>query len=155
MGEDTRWHDRDPKTPAELYDMLRWAFGLGTYSDDEPTPFFQTRNKEIAKLKAAMTKRRISIEEVVLAARYCKAQHIPVLYLNQLWKELGNAKAAQRALPSDIQTHVEDAIAHENWLGAPDSAYWIERLNRAVGPYREEVLDEWKQSRTTPARAKA
>ncbi len=148
MGENTRWRDRDPSSPAEAYDMLRFFFGLGDWSDLSEQKWYEARNKEIAKLKSSMTRRRCSLAEVVLAARFCAAHQVTVKYVTDIFKHLADAKAEQRvnARPQ-LDVEVEAAVAFEQGLADDRSAEWVATLSRAQGTYREGVLAEWRRSR--------
>lgn len=43
---------------------------------------------------------------------------------------------------TDLESEISAAMSREAHRGDPDN--WVERLARAVGPYRREVLIEWK-----------
>lgn len=154
MGDNTRWGDRDPQTDAELYDMLRWLFGLGSYDDTGSEPYFKARGMEIGKIKRSRGARKVSIPEMVRAARYCHRHGIAVLYVTELYKHLSAAAREQRELAvPQLQKQIDEAIACERSLAGPDSSDWVSRLSRAQGQYREEVLAEWRQTRATQAQA--
>jgi hypothetical protein len=49
--------------------------------------------------------------------------------------------------PNDLQGRIERALAME------DNPNWRSRLRRAVGAYREEVLEEWEAKRVSTTQA--
>lgn len=52
---------------------------------------------------------------------------------------------AMAAVPElDVETQIREAAAYETERGDP--AGWVTRLTRAVGSYRQTVLNEWKES---------
>jgi hypothetical protein len=153
MNDYTRWQHHDPTTHGELYDMLRWMFGLGSW--DEVTaeePYFKARGTEMGKLKRTMTARQVGIPEAVLAARYCYRHRIPVLWTTEIFKHLAAARReAAEFARGDIQREMEAAIRCERSLARASSDDWVSRLTRAQGDYRREVLDSWRLSQQTQA----
>jgi hypothetical protein len=153
MNDYTRWQHSDPTTPGELYDMLRWMFGLGSWDEfTAEEPWFKARGTEIGKLKRAMTARKVTISEAVLAARYCHRHRTPVLWTTEIFKHLADARReAAEFARGDIGREIEAAIGRERSLARSSSDDWVSRLTRAQGDYRREVLDAWRLSQQTQA----
>lgn len=128
--------------------MLRFFFGLGDYEEGSGQPYYLARNKEIAKLKSSMTRRKATLEEATLAARYCHAHAIPIKYVTDLFKHLSAAKVEKReATRPQLSMDVDEAIAYEHALADGASANWVAVLSRSQGDYRKGVLEEWRRAR--------
>jgi hypothetical protein len=137
-----------PKTDAELFDMLHSLFGIGNFDDSGAVPWWQFRIREIAKLKAIRKRRSITLADFAMSARYCHRHREQV---KESWQLCGFIADAQRearriAVPA-LSREIHAALETERTLPGPDSAAWVERLLLTRGPFRREVLAEWKQSR--------
>ena len=144
-----------PKSDAALFDMLHSLFGIGNFDEDGTVPWFRFRMTEIAKLKAIRKRRSITLADYAMTARYCQRHQVQVKESWQLCGFIADAKReARRIAVPELSQEIHDALALERALPGPDSVTWIERLLLTRGPFRREVLDEWKQSReqavTTP-----
>lgn len=138
----------DPTTPAELYDYLQRAFGIGDW--DEATadglPWWKFRGQQIAKLKAMLRKRRATVEQVVIAARYAREHRTPVREHYQLFALIPEAmreqrrqakEAAQRVWHDDLERAIDEAIE-------AGETGWADRLMRASGADAVTALNEWR-----------
>ena len=138
-----------PTTDAALYDILRELFGIGSFdeiaSDNER--WHEARGREIAKLRAQRQARRVDPQMLALAAYYCHAHGITILYPSQLY---GHITTAARAAKRGGMTNAgiegyDEAIEYERHQ--PNSP-WLSRLLRATGQaHRQQTLDEWKKAR--------
>jgi hypothetical protein len=145
--------EAQPKTDAALFDMLHSLFGVGDFDEAGTDPWFKFRIREIAKLKAIRRKRSISLADYAMTARYCYHHHEQVKESWQLCGFIADAKReARRIAVPELSQEIHAALEAERALPGPDSATWVERLLLTRGPFRRDVLDEWKQSRavTTP-----
>lgn len=143
---------RRPSTHAELFDYLQANFGLGDWDDHDPdVAFWRWRLTGIAKLKAQLTSRQRSVADVVAAAEYAKAHRRGVPHLRALLDLVPEARRwlRQRARQAGADT-VAQAAADALALG---EAGWHQRLIRARGAYRTQVLDAWNVHREEATRA--
>jgi hypothetical protein len=135
-----------PKTEAALYDLLQQRFGIGSW--DEATakvPFYRARMTEISKLKAMMKRRRVRIEEIVLAADYASARQIPIRETWQIFELVPDALKDQRMNGrADIEERLQKAAEEAMALGRQDWAVRLYNTDRRSG---EAVLAEWEQQR--------
>jgi hypothetical protein len=139
-----------PKTDADLFDMLHSLFGIGDYDEAGTDPWFKFRIREIAKLKAIRRKRSISLADFAMTARYCHQHDVAVKESWQLCGFIADAKReARRIAVPELSQEIQAALDLERALPGPDSATWIEHLLLTRGPFRREVLDRWKQARAT------
>jgi len=137
-----------PKSDAALFDMLHSLFGIGNF-DEDAVQWFQFRMREIAKLKAIRKRRSITLADYAMTARYCQRHQEQVKESWQLCGFIADAKReARRIAVPELSQEIHAALEAERALPGPDSATWIERLLLTRGPFRRDVLDEWKQSRT-------
>lgn len=140
--------EAQPKTDAQLWDMLHSLLGVGNFDDSGSDPWFHFRMTEIAKLKAMRRKRRISLKELADVARYCVQHGERVDASWQLCGFMADAKReARRIAVPELSKQVSEALACERTSPGPDSPTWIERLLLTRGPFRREVLDEWLKNR--------
>lgn len=137
---------REPANDAQLFDMLHSLFGIGDY-DDSKQQWFEFRMKEIAKLKAIRRRRQVLIGSLALAARYCVYNKISISESYELCQHIDDARrdARRRAVP-EITAEIARAVQAERRRHGADSKEWIDRLLRARGSYRREVLDEWAKT---------
>jgi len=136
-----RYLEVDPSSDAELFDMLRAMFGIGDWMDSDERPYHRFRMVEISKLKALRGKRRIRVEQMVVAARYCFRRRIPIKAPYQLVSYMGEAMY-QRSLEqrAELGTRMSQAANDARRLGQEQ---WAQRLLLAQGAARQGVLDEW------------
>lgn len=133
-------------TPIKLYQRGHEKLG---YSEDRPgtKPF----NVQATILHNVMVKRGITNEEFLLAVDYCANEHRLIKRAAGVFRYLDDAKKWDRARRASaapavgsLDERIEAAIAHERTLQR--GAEWVDRLLRARGPYREELLEEWGHS---------
>jgi hypothetical protein len=136
----------EPSNDIELFDMLHSLFGIGDW--EEGTPWWRHRANEIAKLRGIRKRRSITLADFALTARYCYRHKEKVTESWQLCGFIADAKReARRIAVPDLSRQVSEAIASERALPGPDSDTWIERLLLTRGPFRQEVLDQWRAER--------
>ena len=138
----------EPKRDAQLFDMLHGLFGIGDFDDSGPVPWFKFRMVGISKMRAIRKKRQLSFPALAMAARYCYRRHIPI---KGVWELVAfivpAAKAAGRDRVSPLGVEVREAVANERSREDP-SPEWVDRLLRARGEFRRDVLDQWEQARS-------
>lgn len=131
----------DVATDMELFERLRARFGWG----DGTT---KGRVRMASMIKRTRVRRGMSTQDVADVIAYCEAEGIYPLDLGGLlrhsyeamrWARRRKAEEEERRL----RVEVDDAIAYE--MTRPGSQ-WLDRLSRAVGAEREEVLVAWKAS---------
>jgi hypothetical protein len=139
---------KEPKSDAELFDMLHEIFGIGDFDETGAVPWFRFRIAEIAKLKAIRKRRSITLADYAMTARYCHRHGERVKESWQVCGFIADAKREARriAVPA-LSLDISAALEAERALPGPDSAIWVERLLLTRGPFRRDVLNEWKQSR--------
>jgi hypothetical protein len=139
----------EPKSDAQLFDMLHGLFGIGDYDDASDTPWFKHRMTEVIKIKAIRRKRQVSLREWALAARYAYRTKAPIRQSHDVLFYLDKARKEQRtARVSDLGQQIADAITNERSRGDDASEAWVRRLLLARGDYRRELLQEWAESRS-------
>lgn len=135
-------------TDAELYDLLQRLFGIGVWDEDTSSqPWWKARALEITKIKRSRTSRNVDLEDLALAALYCKAHGEPVANVAWLYRHIGpairwNNERSRAAKSREFDELLQAAIEHEQQN--PDSE-WLDRLVRARGPYQKEVYEQWSQ----------
>lgn len=145
------------KDPGELSKYELWLLGCkllgyGDWTPDNPEPFQKWAGMESHKLYLVMRKRRITNEEFLLCVRYCQRHHKRIENAVWVFRFINEAKQEQRELLAQTPTTelglgIEEALRRERALSDDQSTTWIGRLTRAVGPYRDEVLSEWRAAR--------
>jgi hypothetical protein len=139
-----------PTTDTKLYAELEKMFGIGSY--DGVGEHFKYVIGEVGKMKRWRTGRNLSIEDLWIAAQFCKAQRLVITEPFQLTKHITaakrwNAALAQRETRSSLGQRMENAVTRELAIDRGDeSGEWIGRLLRAQGDAREEVLAAWERS---------
>ncbi len=130
-------------TEAELYDYLQRTFGIGDW--DEATsevPWWKFRATEVAKLKAMLKRRGATVQQVVAAAEYARAQGTPVHATYQLFALIPEAmRDHRRRIQAAGGSQLDDAIAEAVAAGEMG---WADRLTRATGPDAVTVLEQWR-----------
>jgi hypothetical protein len=83
--------------------------------------------------------------DLILAAEYCKAHHLPVANVAWLYRHIlpairwrNERSRAARVAEVDDLLAVAIEIEHEN-----EGSQWLDRLVRARGEYKKEVYGEW------------
>lgn len=145
------------KEPSELTKLELWEFGrkllgYGDWTPEHPEPYQKWSGMESHKLFLVMRKRKISNDEFVLCVRYCQRHHKRIENAVWVFRFISEAKQelreALKSKPSgELAIGVDEALRYERALAAEDSKTWISKLTRAVGPYREEVLNDWRAAR--------
>ena len=65
-------------TPGEAFDIMAEKFGVGDYDEWTATvPYWRWRMGEVAKIRAMMRRRRVSMQELVIAIEYAVAHRKP------------------------------------------------------------------------------
>lgn len=134
-------------TDATVFDTLHRLFGVGDFTGDGDSEWFRWRAREIAKIKAYRTPRKVDPFQLVDAAQYCRRRGIWITAHWQLYEHLPAVDReriadARKARVADLAAAIDDAIAIE--AARPESE-WLTRLIRAAGPARQEVYDAWLQ----------
>lgn len=133
--------------PFQLWMFGHSRLGYGDWDEDTHGPFQKWAGLESYKLAKVMTKRRVSNEKFVVAVLWCQRHHKrienAVWVLNHVDEAWAEHMGTER---TDIAVLIERAIAEEYARDRASSPQWVARLSRARGPYRQEVLDEWRRS---------
>lgn len=144
----TKPYDMHPTTDTEVFEMLHGLFGIGDYNADDAKPWHKFRMVEVSKIKAIRTKRRWTFGDFAEVARYCSRQNIAI---KRTFDLLAHHGAAMLEVSRNARQRREDvfqeAVDLELAAGLPDSLEWAERLQLAAGRHREELLEEWRQTR--------
>jgi len=134
-----------PANESALYDLLRAKFGIGSYDEaDANVPWFRARGTEIAKLKSQMKRRRLTIEDLTIAAWFAERDHRPITQVWHLCNIVGEAKRAWRQASQETP-HLRrelDAAAAEAHERGDDG--WAARLFAADLSTGTVVLEQWR-----------
>jgi len=129
-------------TEAALYDYLREQFGIGEYDATGTVPYWRARNTEIAKLRSTMRRRRVSIEEMLIAVWYADRTRRPITAVWQLCELVMEAKREYRKAHADTSTRDALNNAARQAYAAGDFE-WADRLFAADLSTADEVLAQW------------
>lgn len=130
---------------AELYDELQELFGIGDWSPSSDKQWYQARMIEIGKLKRLLRSRRLSIEDVHLAARYAHEGQYPIVATWQLLFLIPDARAAARAATQEAEGNPVETALHEAFdLGLGEWADRLMRVDRRDKAAVEVVLKEYQ-----------
>lgn len=114
----------------------------------EKTPRWKARTNAVAVLKTAIAKdpNKFTIDNLDLAIEYSRRKRLPVKKPADLVFRVDDALelAADPFSISDIGQAMQDAVDWELNRKDDDSRRWIQRLTRAAGDGRQDVLAEWK-----------
>ena len=134
-------------TDSDVYDVLQRHFGLGDWdADRSTTPWWKHRQLEASKIKRSRTSRNVSPDDLVLAAHYCKAHGHHIGAVTWLYKHIPAAiRWDNERSRAELRAELDDRIAAAVEEARDTAPEWVDRLVRARGPYREEVLAEWLQ----------
>jgi len=139
-----------PPTDGDLFDLLAKDFGVGDY--DEMTtdvPYWQWRANEVAKVRRVRESRQVTVENLMLAAAYCKACGYDVRDATWLYRHIRDAIRWEKASHSDatinatqLETQITTAVTEAYAAGEMD---WVARLTNANGTTnRTEALNAWQ-----------
>lgn len=141
-------------TDGDLYDLLQKWFGIGEWDEDVSSqPWWKARALEISKIKRSRTSRNVDLEDLALAAEYCKQHHLPVANVAWLYRHIAPAirwrnERSRAARVAQLDDLLAEAIQIES--DNPDSE-WLDRLVRARGDYKREVYEAWlRRSSSSP-----
>lgn len=137
--------DHSVRTLTDLVKMASNQLGIELEGDG---PRWKAVQVEVGKLKRAIGKRDIGVEDLARVVRWCAREKVRVTspvglvyMLERVPEEVDDESADQRAL----ERRIDDAIALE--IDRSDGGRWVTRLSRASGSQREVVLREWEQER--------
>lgn len=96
----------------------------------------------------AMAQRRISLGDLQLTLAYCRLKHLPLSSPLQLLPLVATARDAAGAMvrPHALDVRTDMARDWETARNDDESAYWLGRLVRSIGPARADTLSEWEQA---------
>lgn len=148
----------DPRKSGKMaiWEYGRRLLGYGDYDPNGGEYYAKWAGMESHKLYLSMKKRNVSAEEFFLAVEYCNRHHIHIENPVWVFKHIADAKHEAHQLAQqqeDVSVEIQRAVAceraladkrSEGWLVADG---WIERLVRARGAARKEVLEEWRNER--------
>lgn len=125
-------------------------FGCGTTEAANGIPVYKTRAMEAGKLNAAMKRdpKKVTLVNLELAANYCFEKRIPIKTPYGLVYKIEEALKLIESpeLTSDLGESVQRALAWEADTQDSESTLWIQRLTRAHGDARQQVLDDWREA---------
>lgn len=143
MPVGNRYLDMQPRTDAQLFDMLFGLFGIGDYTPGDERPWHRFRMVEISKIKALRRKRRITIDQLTLTARWCYRRRIHITSAFGLTEHIGEAlRERTLATRHALDERMAAAADRARDLGEAD---WAQRLLLAQGAYRQPLLDAWRE----------
>ncbi len=127
-----------------IYDCenrLGWSPPIGAV-------LWKARAAEHRKLTMAMQRHGYDEKDLRLALNYCIRRKQPIASPLELVGIVATARdlAAPRERTLDLATEQAAAIAWEQMTSDVESAHWVSRLVRSVGPVRADVLIEWRQA---------
>lgn len=119
---------------------------LGWASPNLKTPLWKVRQVEAGKLKRAMAQdEKVTLPRLELAVELCRRKRTyiksPVALVYMIDEVLENSHTY---VVHELAEQIADAVATEYASGRGDATEWISRLVRAQGPYRADVLAEWR-----------
>lgn len=133
-----------------LWEYGRSRLGYGEWDElMSEQPYFKYVGMAAHRLALTMKKRGITPTDFRLGVDFCARHRITIGNPVWLLRYIPEAKqenyklAKERGLPVEV----DDALAYERALADPMSAAWVQKLLRARGSYRKEVLAEWQRSR--------
>jgi hypothetical protein len=138
----------DPQTPGQLYDLLQYWFGVGAGG----TNWLDERIREISKIKRLIASRHTSVQQLHIAAKYCRDHRISVYAASTLCTHLRDALAEDKARKAKAQqveltAQVANAIEWER-DNYPGDDRWVDQFVRAhQDEDRKDVLKRWRLGR--------
>lgn len=120
---------------------------LGWVPEDN-VPLWKARANHAGRLKRAMAKHGVTLDQLVLAVEYCRRRREPVKSPAALVFRVPSALdlANEPESTSDDTEAINEAIQWEYHNEDHFSLGWIFRLTRAVGAHRADVLKEWRDA---------
>lgn len=121
---------------------------LGWASTDLKSPLWKVRRTEAGKLNRAMAKDpKVTLARLELAIELCRRKRTyiksPMVLVYMVDEVLTNSHTTH---VHELAEQIEQAVHREYNSGQPDATDWISRLVRAQGPYRADVLAEWRDA---------
>jgi hypothetical protein len=137
-----------PETFGQVHDLLQSMFGIGSYDDvarSQP-PYFKARIDEIGRIKAIAKRRRVSPEQLGIAAWYARRTGVHVRQALRLFplipeaqREWNRVVAEQRQ--ADLQHALNDLIEEALLCGEGE---WAERFIRATPAEVPTLTEKWR-----------
>lgn len=149
-------HDKPPRTLTDVVKLCENELGW-SWSWDDPRPSWKIRSAEVSKMKSVIKKLerenrhlkgKFTVENLLLAIEHMKQEReyikSPVYVLYHVERAL--ERAAESDDLGDLDTAVQEALSEVAASRLPDDekANWLRRLNRAQGPGRTDVVQEWR-----------
>lgn len=138
---------RKPPTDGELFDLLCKDFGVGDWDESTGEPFWKWRANEVAKVKRVRQAREVTVEHLMMAAAYAKANGHDIRDATWLYRYIRpaiRAESATAGLEETRQLEAEISTAVSEAISARDTA-WVARLTNANGTInRTEALNAWR-----------
>lgn len=145
---------KPPRTATDVVVMVENQLGWDpNVLVTQERPLWRVRAVEAGKLNAAMKRqpRTVTLENLGRAVDYCRRHKIevksPYGVVYHIKDALAEVVQPPRASNAEVEAGMEAAIRREQQRGDAESAEWVARLTRAVGPAREDLLNEWRVSR--------
>lgn len=134
-----------PQNATELFEFLQERFGVGDYDESSNLPYFRYRMNQVSRINSMCTKRRVSIEDLYVAAQYAAERRIVIRGPFDLLKHIAPAKRALRApRGADAAAALIAAVQEANRLGMTD---WAARLYATAPSAATDVLNDFEQAK--------
>ncbi|RYZ15695.1 MAG: hypothetical protein EOO70_06215 [Myxococcaceae bacterium] len=125
---------------------LGWTAGRGK-------ELWKSRAVEVGKLKKAMARTGVSLEDLRFALALSRREHAfvtsPVALVYRV--ERARERAVETVVLSDVAVQIQDAIDFEMDQQLAGWEAWVSRLSRCTGDARHDVFVEWSQQRLAEA----
>lgn len=127
-------------TTGDTYDELHQMFGIGNWTETSNKPLWKARMDGIGKLKQMLRHRRVSEEDLLLAARYARDNRLPITATWRLFELIPEAKRAKQSKGTDLDL----AIAAASAADETDWAIHLMNVDRRDPVAIAAVLQEWE-----------
>ena len=134
-------------TPGEAFDIMAEKFGVGDYDEWTATvPYWRWRMGEVAKIRAMMRRRRVSMQELVIAIEYAVAHRKPITESYQIFNLVPDALAEHFANERSHRKHAAsvDAETLAAEAMAAGETLWAQRLMAADRSSVAEVAEAYR-----------
>lgn len=146
-----------PRNATELLELVENRCGWDPFESTKggTVPVWKVKAVEAGKLNRVMGREKhVTLESLTLALDYAvehkRTLTSPYGLVTMVRDAVKWDKAAvQPEVVSDLEADIEAAIQQEQQRGDADSAAWLGRFMRAVGPARHLAYQEWRQERAT------
>lgn len=139
------------RNATALVELAENGLGYDPHSiaAEKGQPVWKIKAMEAGKLNAAMKKRAdCTLENLTISYDYCRKHKVqaltPYVLVTMLKKALEEHRAPE--VTTDLETAIASAIRIEQARNDGTSTLWLGRFQRAIGPGRQVLYDEWVQA---------